>query len=125
MGYRGTVKSNVNKAFRLLKDLAVPVTLTSKSDSGFDFATNSVKTPVSLTKPIMAIPVTKRRSPDGKGSHSLQHSFLLKASDIDDPTIYDTLSVLGVNDAVAQVWKVVPPYENDGYTITVNVSKEA
>lgn len=113
MGYQTTIKCNVKKAFGLLKDLVVTATLSSKSNKGFDFATNSAKSPIVSTKPIKAIPVTKTLR-----DRSIQHSFLFMADDIAEPALYDTVTV----DTVA--WKVIAPYDSDGFLITVNVAKE-
>jgi len=121
MGYRNTVQGNVNKAFNLLKDLAVMVTLSSKSDSGFNFATNSVDTQVVTTKLIKAIPITKARRPDAKSSATVQHSFLFKAIDLKDPTIYDSITVIDKLGNVSEVWQIAPHYTSDGFTVTVNV----
>lgn len=119
MGYQNTVKSNVTKAFRLLKDLAVQVTLSSKANTGFDFATNSVTNVTTTSKVIKAIPLEKRRNPSDKLDSTISHSYLFKAEDVPDPTIYDTITVV----STGETWNVVPPCTNDGFTVTANVAK--
>lgn len=125
MGYANTIKGNVRKAFNMVGDLAVNATLTRNANTGYDFATASVKTPTTTSKVVKAILITKRRQSADKLSSSLQTSFLMKAEDVPDPTVYDTLTVsAGISTAVG-TWRMVPPYENDGYLITVNCAKEA
>jgi hypothetical protein len=119
MGYQATVKNNVNKAFKLLKDLAVSVTLSSKASTGFDFATNSVVGVTTTSKVIKAIPIDKKRNPSDKLDSTISRSYLFKADDLPDPTIYDTITVV----STSEVWNVVTPYANDGFTVTVNVTK--
>jgi hypothetical protein len=119
MGYKATISGNVDKAFKMLKDLAVMVTLSSKKDSGFDFATNAPVTVVTTSKNIPAIPLQKRRSRSTNPDNTMSHSFIFKAKDLPDPTIYDTISVIG-----GETWKVIPPYDNDGYIVTANVARE-
>lgn len=120
MGYRNTISSNVDKAFKLLKDLVVDVTLSSRSDTGFDFASNSAISVTTASKPIQAILISKTRPPSDKSSSTVQQSFLFKAKDISDPTIYDTITIVNGGS-----WKVKPPYQNDGFLVTADVTKEA
>lgn len=120
MGYKATISSNVDKAFKMLKDLAVMVTLSSKKDSGFDFAANAPLTVVTTSKSILGVPVQKKRDPSTNPNNTISHSFIFKAKDLPDPTIYDTISVIG-----GETWRIVPPYDNDGFIITVNVTREA
>jgi hypothetical protein len=117
MGFRSTVNGNVKKAFALLGDLAQNVTLTRKANSGFNFATNA---PIAstITASIVKGVLIKQRD-DPKVGSSIQTSFMFKAADISDPTIYDTITMLD-----GEVWKVVPPFANDGYVITISVAKE-
>lgn len=119
MGYANTIRGNVKKAFNLLGDLALDVTLSHTANAGFDFATNSTITPVLTTKVIKGVLVERKRERGEKPNSSAQMSFLFKAEDLDDPTVYDTITTIA-----GAIWRVVPPYSNDGYLITVNVAKE-
>jgi len=118
MGYRGLITGNVDKAFKLLKDLVVQTTLSSKTDGGFDFTTNMPLTVTTTTKIIPAIALTKKNRSDSNPSVSLQHSFIFKAKDLPAPDVYDTISVVG-----GETWQVIPPYDNDGYIVTVSVAR--
>ena len=122
MGYSSTVKGTVNKAFKMLKDLAVDVTLSSQSNTGFDFATNAVNAVAATSKPIRALPITKQRA---SSDSTLIQTFLIKASDLSDPSGYDTITVSDTNHTAYGVWKIVPPASNDGYTVNITVAREA
>ena len=114
MGYANTVKNAVRRAFNTAGDLVDNVVLTQTTDSGFDFATNQVKTPVVSSKALKALFVTTR-----KRDSTLQASFLLRSEDITDVTIYDTLTT-----SKGVVWRMIAPYVNDGFVMTINVTKE-
>lgn len=119
MSYKATINGNVNKAFKLLKDLAVTVTFTSKTNAGFDFSTNALKTVVFSSKPVQAIPLDVKK----QEGNTAEKSFLFKVSDIQDVNIYDKIVVSG-SGPFSGVWNVVLPYSSDGFTITANVVKE-
>jgi hypothetical protein len=120
MGYSTLVRGSVKKAFNLLKDLAVDVIMTSKSNTGFDFSTNSVGTVALSSKTIKAIPVSKTIRATAELPSSIQNSFLFKAEDFQEPNIYSTITVIG-----GSTWTIVPPFNNDGYTVSVNVVRES
>jgi len=120
MSYANMIRGQVRKAFNAVGDLAQLVTLSHQANAGFDFATNAVKTPVTTTKVIKGVLVEKKRTSEDKLSSTIQTSFLFKAEDLNDPTIYDSITT-----ADSSIWKVVPPYQNDGFLITVNVTRSA
>lgn len=117
MGYASLVKGQVKGAFAAVKDLAKDVVLTSSTPTGFNFGTVAVTAGATATKTIKAIIVTKKRKKreDGSPETAVITQLLMNAADVDDPTIYDTVSIGGV------VWNIIPPYENNGYTITVEI----
>jgi hypothetical protein len=122
MGYRTTIAGNVKLAFNLLKDLATDVTLVQKSSTGFDFSTGLPITGTTTTKVIKGVLTKKKRaSGDKELSKTITEVFLFKAEDIDDPTVYDTIQAV----TGGGIWRIIPPCDNDGYIITVNVAKEA
>jgi len=125
MGYDAIVKKNVQKAFKTIGDLASTVTLSQKNSNGFNFATQVVSATSITTKVIKGLLVEQKKPLGGsKGqpllSTSLQMAFQFQSTDLKDPDIYDTITMQN-----GEVWKMVPPYKDDGYLITVNVSKEA
>lgn len=119
MGYSNTIKGNVKKAFNLLGDIAVNVTFSHTTNSGFNFSTAEVTAPATTTKTIKGFIVAKRRERNEKPDNAVQMSLIFKAEDIPDPSIYDTITADSI------VWRVIPPYNSDGYVITVNIVKEA
>ena len=121
MGYKTTVVSNVNKAFKLLGDLSSVLVLSSTTAADFDFATNSVinKTVTSLTVKAVFVSKTGNRK-DDKGDMSIDGSFIFKATDVGDISLYDTAT----NSVTGEVWRLVRPYTNDGFIVTVNVVRQ-
>jgi len=120
MGRSSLVQGNVDKAFKLIGDLASDVTLTHTGNQGFDFSANAVKLPTTNSKVIKGLFIEKKRTrSDTEINSSISTSFMFKAKDLDDPTLYDTITM-----STGAVWKMIPPYLNDGFLITVNVAKE-
>lgn len=119
MGYRTTVRSNVQKAFNILKDLAINVTFSRSTVTEFDFATNAAVATVIPPVIVKAILINKARKPDSEQSGTSSTSLLMKVEDISDPTIYDRITMPD-----GSVWRIVTPCSNDGYTITVEIRKE-
>lgn len=123
MGYNSLINGQLKKSFTLLKDLVDNVTL-SHSSASFNFATGNVTTVASTPKPIKGLLVTKKRQTTSRSQSELgntkQVSYLFQSQDLDDPTVYDTITLPN-----GDVYRMVPPYENDGFLITVNVTKEA
>lgn len=125
MGYRNSVTSNVRKAFSMLKDLAVDVTLSNNRATGFDFGTAEPVIVTGAAKYIKGILIQKKqergtsRPGAPQSGSSINMQMLFKATDVPDPSIYDTITTREL-----QVWKMVPPYTNDGFLVTVSVTKE-
>ena len=119
MGYRSIVKSNVRKAFSAVKDLAIELTLTQTNKESFDFSTDTPITTTPVTTTIKAIELKTGR-PGKVPTQGVNKTLLLNAEDIPDPDVYDSVAL-----ADGTVWKFVPPYDNNGYTITATISKEA
>jgi len=42
MSYSGLINTNINRAFNMVKDLAIEVSLSKKSSASFDFTTDVV-----------------------------------------------------------------------------------
>ena len=119
MGYSSTVKNGVRKAFNSVGDLVQLVTLTKKSVTGYDFATNVVAATTAPPLVIKGILTEKKRMPGKEAPLSKQMQFLFNAEDFNEPATYDTITT-----TTGDVWYVVLPYTNDGYLVTVNVTKE-
>jgi hypothetical protein len=115
MGYDLLVKKQVDSAFRLVGDLASNVVLQQSKTTGYDFNSGTVQKAVSQPKIIKGIIQNKRRN---DSSNTRMTALLIKSVDIDDPTLYDTVLVDNV------LWNIVPPYNDNGYTITFEIRRE-
>jgi hypothetical protein len=123
MGYNSLINGQLKKAFTLMKDL-VDVVVLSHSTATFNFATGTVTNGAAVDKSIKGLLITKKRQSTSRNQQELGNtkatSYIFQAQDLSDPTIYDTITL-----ANGDVYRMVPPYENDGFLITVNVTKEA
>jgi hypothetical protein len=119
MGYSNLLKNMTRKAFNLIGDLATEVILTKRTNVGFDFATNTTSTGTLASSRIKGIFNSKRNTgkPD---SPTISESFMFKAEDLDEPDIYDKITTADGN-----VWKIIPPFDNDGSIITIYVARES
>lgn len=123
MGFKHLVESNVKKAFNMVKDLAIDVTLANKRVSHFDFDSGAPVLVASAPVYIKGILITERQRKDNPapgapttGSNSMQ--MLFKAADMPDPSMYDTITTRD-----GRSWKIVEPYSNDGFVATVTIAK--
>jgi hypothetical protein len=118
MGYAARVKREIRKAFNRVGDLAKPVTLLKKNTAEFDFGNKEVIETTLTTTTTKAVFLGNKRAKDNENP-SIIGEFLLSAEDISDLDIYDRIVMDGVT------WTLQPPYENDGYLITVKAVREA
>lgn len=119
MGYQTTIKANIKKAFRIAGDIAKDVTLSQSTSSGFDFATNTATVSASVSKPIKGILVARKKNRDDAKAAS-QQDFLFQSSDFTNMSSYDTITELD-----GTVWKMVLPFRDDGFLVTVSVNSSA
>jgi hypothetical protein len=119
MSLRATLLRQVDAAFKAAGDLAVDVTLIDKTVTGFDFAVNAVLSTSAPARVIRGIftAVKSSEGTEGVPSGTLQAELLLKAKDITMPDLYDSVSIAGA------VWRVVPPFINDGYTVQLKLAR--
>lgn len=121
MGYREMVQRQVRAAFKAVGNLAINVQFTKKSSIDYDFDTDLPVTTNQASKTIKAILILKERKKD-KSDNNLTNTITatlkFNAQDVDDPTVFDTV-VIG-----SDTWRVIQPYESNGYTVTVSLAKE-
>jgi len=115
MGYRSLVIQKVRTAFNTIKDLAVDVTLTQSSPTGYNFATNQLVGASTATTTIKGVLLESDRE---EVENKIAGKLLLKSEDVSDLTIYDSLVINGIT------WNIVPPYKDNGYTIEVEIARE-
>lgn len=113
MGYRRLVQANVKMAFKAIGDLAVDVTLAQKTNTTFDFTTQTSETAPAINKTIKAVFTKKGREKDSE--NTLKGELLLQSTDINDGIVYATAKINGT------VWNLVQPYEDNGYITTIAV----
>lgn len=121
MSYNRMCKNSIRQAFRMIGDLADTITLTLKSGTDFDFNTATTSSTTTTTKVVKGLLVAKRRDVargEPKITSTRKMQLIIPAEFLDDPTLYDTATVNGI------VWKMVPPYSNDGMLITIDVARE-
>lgn len=110
MSLKAKVKAAVNKAFTAADDLVVSGTLSSKSVTGYDFATRSTS---STTKsiPVKVILETVNRS--GESAFNLQ-AIMKSGTNI---SLYDSLTV------GTDVYNITS-FADDSFVITLQLVKE-
>lgn len=115
MGYNNFLKGKVRQAFKAAKDLVKDVTFSKSNPTSFNFGTGAATTGATTTKTVKALIQEKKRK--GDVNAAVFTELMMIAEDVSDPTIYDTVTIDGA------VWNVVPPYSNNGYTITAEIVK--
>lgn len=119
MGLNSIIQANVDKAFKLLGDLVVTVTLSKKTASAFDF---NLKAPILSSTALASIEAIKLPRKKSRDDSKLAYtdSFLFKSIEIGDASLYDTITL-----SDGTVWGVVLPITNDGFITTLNVARSA
>ena len=121
MSYKNLVKAKVRMAFAMVKDLAETVTLTQKNNTAYNFDTNLPTTTSVVSTTVKGILMEKKRSSNETEMDSgKEMQMLFMASDLDDPDLYDTVTMLN-----GDVWTIAPPCISDGYIITANLARSA
>lgn len=119
MGYSSLVKGNVRKAFSLIKDLAITVTLYQKNTTGFNFSDSTVESTNNTPKQIKGVFITKKSGKNDKEvSTSLTTQFLFNAEDLIDPGVYDKIVMQD-----GTTWTILQPFLSDGYIVTLDVTR--
>ena len=116
MSYKKLVGSNLRRAFKQLKDLAVDVVFIGRTEAGFDFSTKSSKDIVAESIKIKAVVLKVENRIDGTSSTIQQ--LLLKTEDVVDIKTYDVVKIDGLT------WKVGAEIFSDTYTTLVEITKQ-
>jgi hypothetical protein len=126
MSYRLLVKSQVNKAFKDIGDLAKTVTLVQKKMDSFDFSTSEVVEGTKQSTTVTAIVTVSKNKESSTGNANeglrnvIRRTLLMKSEDITMTTLTSYSTVL--IDAVE--WTIVPPFKDNEFTITIDVIRE-
>ena len=123
MDIRQKVESSVRKAFDRAGTLAQVVSFSSKQQQGFDFQdmTAEVKDMPALN--LKAIPIVvkkdaRRTEKDTNATNTIKKQLVMISKDIPNLSSYDQVGFDGF------IWNVVHPIEDNGFTTTVNVTRE-
>lgn len=119
MSLSAMIRSQVRRAFDMVGDIAFDATLQSRNVGPFDFSSQSTVTAASSSKVVRAVRVTEGSGSQQGVSGTLLMVISFSAEGVPVPDIYDTVVIGGTT------WSVVPPYESDGYLITLNLKREA
>lgn len=104
MSLRKKVESSVDKAFAAVGDLVERVTLKTKTDSEYDFATGEVDNKYEETS-VDAIVIYVKQKPDALEILSPRKEVLIKESDLEDPQLYDELIISDVTHTIISFTK--------------------
>lgn len=116
MSYANLIDANLNKAFNLLKDLAIAGTLVKSNNIDFDFATGTTQQNTSFI-PVKFIIVDNTR--DHKDVSMTTRSILLKTKQVGEINANDRLNV------GSEVWKFSHVLQSDGYITQAEVVRES
>lgn len=116
MAYRSLIKNQVRKVFKDIKDLAIDVTLINKTISEFNF--NTLETVAGTQTTLVTKGVVINTFKDAQKKQQAT-TLLLNAEDISNPDSYDKVIISG------ETWTIVPPFDNNGYTISVEIIRSA
>jgi hypothetical protein len=118
MSYRNLINSQLKNAFRMLKDLAIDTTVTRKSDSGFDFSSNSVLKPKDSNVSVKVVIVDEDEG-NGKDQRKVaKTTMMIQVQEVGDINVGDTIPLNG------QTYRVGPIINNDQYLLLVEAFKE-
>jgi len=117
--YKAVVKRAVRKAFAKVGTLATTVRFIAGQPTGFDFNTAGVIESSSTALVLKGI-ITETKKPRGEkdSANCIAKTILLIADDVPNLGSYDRVLIDNVP------WKVVHPVKNDGFVVTVDITKE-
>lgn len=118
MSYDNLIKRQVRNSFKKVGDLAKAITLQQKNVTDFNFATKEVIATTLVITETKYILLKEGRD-EGTENPTRYLKIIVNAEDIKDPDIYDKAVIK------TESWTIVPPYENNGYLVTLKLSKEA
>ncbi len=115
MSYQALIDTNLRKVFDLVKDLAVEVTLSKKTES-FNFGTGLPVTSQSSTVVTKAIVIDSSKRSQDRNSTSKQIMF--KSKDVGDLKSYSQVTIENVDWILGNIQK------NDGFILLAEISRE-
>lgn len=116
MSYKALIDSNLNLAFKMLRDMADDCVFTIKADRAFDFGTGET-TGVDSTIITKGVLIEEEKST--KKSNTETKLLLFKTRDLPDLKSLDTVTIGGV------VWDIGPDIQGNGSTVLAKILREA
>lgn len=117
MNFNKLINANLDKAFRLLRDLAKPAVLNLKSGNSFDFGVGEV---VHAQSQSLSIKVVVIESKKVSKSHSAQvQNLLMRKKEVSNLSDYDTVVFSG------NTWNIGPLLKDTGNILLVEITREA
>ncbi len=116
MSYSNLINTNLNLAFRLLKDLAKDATLWRHSDADFNFATGTH--PALITQvPIKLIEVKSEKK--SQEHNTVIKTVMIRVKELDgDITALDKIAI------GSETWRVSNIMKSDGYVMMADIARE-
>jgi len=116
MGYKAMLERNIDKAFKLIGDLAISVTLVRKTKSTFNFDTLDVKNVESENLLTLAV-ITEMKKPTSEHNTRVT-SMMLKTKEIGDVNLFDSVIINN------ETFKIGPLISTDNFITNVEIFKE-
>jgi hypothetical protein len=116
VAYQQLVDSNLNKAFNLIKDLAIDIVLTKKPDPSFNFGTGTAEFSPSQTTNTKAVLIDLKKNAQDR--NTVVKQLMLKSKEVGDITRYSTVTI------DSTVWNISDIPKGDGFILLVNIYRE-
>jgi hypothetical protein len=116
VSYQTLIDTNLNRAFNLLKDLAIDSTLTLKPNPSFNFGTETSEFGTSTNVVTKAIIVSKEKK--AKDRNTVETKIMVKTKEVGDLTRYSTIQIN------SQTWNIGDVSKDNGFISLVNIYRE-
>jgi hypothetical protein len=116
VSYQNLIDTNLNRAFTLLKDLAVNATLTLKPNPSFNFGLGDAEFSSAVNVTTKVIVVEKEKK--AKDRNTVETQIMLKTKEVGDLTRYSTIQLN------SQTWNIGDIPKDNGFISLVNIYRE-
>jgi len=115
MSYSGLINTNINRAFNMVKDLAIEVSLSKKSSASFDFTTDVVTT---VATTVLTKAVITDATKTSKDNTVIKKIAMLNTKNIGEISSYDILSFDNTT------WRIGPIINSTQFITIAEIYKE-
>lgn len=116
MSYRELISKQVAKAFDLLKDLAIDVTLLKKTSETFNFGTAEMAN--AGVESLVTKAVWLEDEKLSRDHNSIKRQMLFKTKGIGDVKLYDRVLIDDLE------WRIGTPILDDGFTLLADLYRK-